>query len=263
MRIVVTGSTSKIGINLINKLLDHGHEVIPTGGSQSKKWKLGQLMPESLQGDVLIHIAHDRTLPFKENAKFAEMLCKSFRGKKIFLSSLSAHTKTESKYGKSKLELEKIFSNSSSLILKAGIVYGVTVGGIFEKLNYFIEKLPVYPLPYKGQSLLFTTHIDDLTLEIIRNLEFNNSKTIFAANSYPISLSELLFQLAKKNNKKFYFLPLPKFPIHQIVKLFANRLYNNPILDSFLSLSKSIPNSEIAALSPSILNFRTFDLNNL
>ena len=260
MRIVVTGSTSKIGINLIKKLIELGHDVIATGGSQSNVWKLGQKLPLRLQGDILIHLAHDRTLSLNENIKFTQLLCDNFQGKKIFLSSLSAHQFTESKYGKSKFEMEKIFLSSNSVILKAGIVYGLNVGGIFHKIDEFVKKLNFFPLPYRGNSILFTSYLDDLISEIICNIEFDKSKVIFAANYYPISLIEIISQLAKKRGKKFYFLPLPKFPFHQIVKFFSRMFSGISILDSFISLSKTIPLSELSKLDKPATQFRNFTL---
>ena len=135
MRIAITGSTSGIGMHLSKKLNETGHTTFPLGGSKSKLWQLGDKFPQELEADLLIHLAHDRTLSLDKNIAAAKSLCTSFGGNKLFLSSFSAHSKSRSIYGKSKYEIEKVFAETNGCSLRAGVVYGANIGGIFAQLT--------------------------------------------------------------------------------------------------------------------------------
>ena len=109
MKIAITGSTSTIGCKLVQELRLRGFDVIPFGGRSSEIWRIGSLFPGGVKADVLIHLAHDRKLTFKKNIEATKNLCGSFSGKIIFLSSLSAHSRAISNYGRSKYFMEGSF----------------------------------------------------------------------------------------------------------------------------------------------------------
>ena len=67
MNIIVTGSNSTIGINLISKLIRLGHEIIKLGDRSTDKWRLGDFIPSQKNTDVLIHLAHDRNFNLNQN----------------------------------------------------------------------------------------------------------------------------------------------------------------------------------------------------
>lgn len=109
MKIAITGSTSEIGKLLTERLNAIGHLAVALGGRDSTLWSLGERFPQDIDVDVLIHLAHDRSYSISDNISAAKELCASFKGKKIFLSSFSAHSNSQSRYGKSKYEIEKNF----------------------------------------------------------------------------------------------------------------------------------------------------------
>lgn len=260
MRVAVTGSTSVIGQRLLAKLIDMGHTPVPFGGSQSSIWRIGQECPSDLNLDALVHLAHDRSLTVHENIEAAAILCKSFQGPKIFLSSFSAHSKSKSKYGQSKYATETIFNNSNGASMRAGIVYGDKVEGIFTQIELLIRKLPLIPLPYRGSSILFTTHIEDLVTEIIANLEQCDGRTTFAAHPMPITLSNLSYQIQKMLGMNKPTVNVWRQPLDILLRLLVRLLPNFPMADSLLSLSREASYEEISKLRIAHSKFREFKI---
>ena len=258
MRVAVTGSTSVIGQRLIAKLSEAGHTPVPFGGSQSHVWRIGQKCPTALKFDALVHLAHDRSLSVKENIEATEVLCDSFIGRKIFLSSFSAHSNSVSKYGQSKYAMESIFNNSNGSSLRAGVVYGERVEGIFAQIEHLTSKLPLIPLPYRGSSLLFTTHIDDLITEIVSELDCGENLTTFAAHPMPISFNNLASQIQKELGINKKIINVWRQPLDILMKCLVRLVPNFPLADSLLSLSREASYEEISKLKIPHLNFREF-----
>jgi nucleoside-diphosphate-sugar epimerase len=261
MRIGVTGSTSVIGQRLLAKLTEIGHTPVPFGGSQSNIWQIGEKCPSDLDLDVLVHLAHDRSLTREDNIEATDILCKSFEGRKIFLSSFSAHSKSISRYGQSKFAMENIFNNSNGCSLRAGVVYGDKVEGIFAQIELLIRKLPLIPLPYRGSSLLFTTHIDDLISEILFLLNQREGVTTFAANPMPTSLHNLSFQIQTNLGVRRPTIRIPRQPFDVIMRALVRILPHFPMADSLLSLSREASYDEISKLRIPNSSFRDFKIN--
>ena len=261
MRVAVTGSTSLIGQRLIVKLSDEGHTPIPFGGSKSNIWQIGQECPSDLDFDGLVHLAHDRSLSVDENIRAATALCSSFDGPKIFLSSFSAHSKSISKYGKSKYAVETIFNKSNGSSLRAGVVFGDKVDGIFAQLEMLISTLPMLPLPYRGTSLLFTTHIDDLIAEIVSHLNQCEGSTTFAANPMPLSLANLCFEIQKSIGLRKRTVKVWRQPMDLFLRLLVRLFPEFPMADSLLSLSYEASYEELSKLQVPHSTFRSFEIN--
>ena len=262
MRVAVTGSTSVIGQRLLATLSEAGHSPVPFGGRQSNIWRIGQKCPSDLNLDALVHLAHDRSISVKENIESAKVLCDSFVGPKIFLSSFSAHSKSVSKYGQSKYAMESIFNLSNGSCLRAGVVYGEKVEGIFAQIELLIRRLPLIPLPYQGSPLLFTTHIEDLISEIIFNLDQSEGITTFAAHSMPMSLHNLNFQIQKMMGLKKPTINIWRQPLDVLLRSLVQVLPNFPMADSLLSLSCEASYEEVSKLKIPNSNFREFKLDN-
>ena len=256
MKVIVTGSNSVIGEHLCKKLSELGADVLMLGGRSSDLWKLGEILPSHIKADFLIHLAHDRVSSLSENLTNGYLLCNSFVGRKIFLSTLSAHSSAVSKYGRSKFSLEKVFLEAGGIVLRAGYVYGAEGLGISGKLNTLVRKLPIVPIPYMGESVFYESHLDDLVNEILSSMEQTESKIIFAANPTPIRLDTLLKYIAKNNNLKRLFIRFPTKPFEKSIELLSRIAPNIHILDSLLSLSVQTSESEMLTLAPPKVDFR-------
>jgi nucleoside-diphosphate-sugar epimerase len=260
MRVAVTGSTSIIGQRLVSKLSEAGHTPIPFGGRESNIWRIGQECPADMNLDALVHLAHNRSLSLKENIVGATVLCNSFVGPKIFLSSFSAHSRSISKYGQSKYAVESIFNKSNGSSLRAGVVYGDKVEGIFAQIEILIRNLPLVPLPYRGSSLLFTTHIDDLIVEIMQSLDQPSGATTFAAHPMPISFHNLALQIQKALQIKKPTIRISRQPLDVLLRTFVRFLPNFPMADSLLSLSREASYEELSKLKVAKSEFRQFKI---
>lgn len=257
MRIIITGSSSSIGTHLAKKLIHQGHEIICFNGTRDKNWRLGEPIPKVKEVDALIHLAHDRCNSIEMNVDAAKIICKSFTGLKIFLSSMSAHSESKSKYGKSKYLQECIFLNNNGRVVRAGIVYGKDIEGIYSSIASLVRKFKYLPLPYYGLPNLFMTHIDDLTDELIDTIQTTPSGPIFAANPLQLSLHRVfrIISLLEHSNSKLVL--LPRQPFEFIFIMISKLLPKIHFVDSILSISKSISPSEISYLEKPKRKFRS------
>ena len=263
MRIAVSGSTSSIGTHLVHGLIDAGHEVIPLGGQSSQLWKIGMKFPDFLEVDVLMHLAHDRSLTLRENVQAMEVLTSSFQGEIIFLSSMSAHSGARSVYGKSKYELERLFLKHGGKVLRAGLVYGSNIGGMYAILSKISKLSPVIPMPYSGTPKMYTTQIDDLCDELIDLISRPEKGIVFGAHSWPITLNNLLRSIRKQTSPQssLILIPIPRIVLEIIRRSLSPFKLRLSLIDSLASLSTQISSSEISSLVPPIKDFRIFKVN--
>jgi nucleoside-diphosphate-sugar epimerase len=261
MKIAITGSTSGIGVYLNNRLQEMGFSTILLGGKTSEVWKLGQIVPKSIEADVLIHLAHDRSQSQDENVSAIEKICKTFSGRKINISSLSAHSNAISNYGKSKFYGEKIFTNFNGISLRCGVIYGANYyGGIYSQIEMLIRRIPfAIPVPYNGLSSMFTTHIDDLVNEIVDSLYSKRSGVIFSASPYPVSLYGLINQVLMKSAHRRILVSIPREPLNSIGKILIRIKPRLKMIDSLMSLSSEISKEELSSLLIPNTMFRDFN----
>jgi nucleoside-diphosphate-sugar epimerase len=259
MKVIVTGSNSVIGEHLCKKMTESGANVLKLGGRNSDVWKLGEMLPSSLKADCLVHLAHDRTSSLAKNVENGYLLCNSFAGRKIFLSTLSAHSLAKSRYGISKFNLEKIFLEAGGVVLRAGYIYGAEGLGISGKLNTLVRKFPIIPIPYMGRPIFYETHIDDLINEIFLSVNENQSGVIFAANSLPIRFDQLLKNIASSNHVQRIFIRFPTAPLDKYIELLSKKFPNVSMIDSLLSLSVQTSQTEMSEMAQPKTIFRGSD----
>ena len=87
----------------------------------------------------------------------------------IFLSTMSAHEKAVSIYGRQKLSIEKIFSTPNDTILRCGLIIGR--GGIVQQMVDFLQQKRLVPLVDGGKQPLQVISVYDLTRGIEQVLE--------------------------------------------------------------------------------------------
>lgn len=261
MIVAITGASSSIGQYLSNYLIQSGHRVIAVGRKESFRWHLGEELPKDLEADVLIHLAHDRKLSLEDNIEAVRLVLDSFDGRFIFLSSLSAHSKSKSIYGQSKFASEVLFLENRGTVIRAGIVFGPTILGVHNLLQRFKMSTPILPIPYSGLSRLFVSHIDDLCKEIGKRLVLKDGGRVFAAHAWPYSIRHLMaiLQVDYKKYQKQMLFPIPRI-ISKLV-LFPLRSLTHKIsaIDSLVSLESEISNFEISQLAKPLTVFRPYE----
>ena len=148
----------------------------------------------------------------------------------IHLSALGIQDATNSNYAKSKLEGEKNILKNFPLatILRPSIVYSVD-DNFTTSFMTLLNRLPVFPLYYSGETKFTPIHCSDLT-DIIYHIISNNinSKIIECVGPEVITFKQVLKKLLILIDKKRILIPLP-LPLALIsAKIF--QLLPNPLL---------------------------------
>jgi len=158
-------------------------------------------------------------------------LCKEYKVKQfIHLSALGIDKATDSNYAKSKLEgeanIQKYFSLTT--ILRPSIVYSVD-DSFTTSFMTLLNRLPIFPLYYNGETKFMPIHCSDLT-NVIHHVISKNiySKIIECVGPETISLKDILNKLLKLINKKKFLFSLPLF----LAKISASffQLFPKPLI---------------------------------
>ncbi len=135
----------------------------------------------------------------------------------IHLSALGINEAVDSEYAKSKLEGEaEVLKNFPlAVILRPSIVYSVD-DNFTTNFMTLLNRLPIFPLYYKGNTKFAPIHCSDLT-DTIYHIISNNiySKIIECVGPEIITFKEILKKLLNLINKKRILLPFP-LPLAEI-----------------------------------------------
>jgi nucleoside-diphosphate-sugar epimerase len=231
--IAITGANGFIGSSLLKYFHECNFPVIALARripveqqfTEVRFFDLEQLPnPRLLTGvDILIHCAFIRT---DVNAR-AEQLnnegtklliaCARTNGVKkiIFFSSVSAHEKALSAYGKSKFFTETLFDMQKDVVLKCSLVIGD--GGLFKRmLNHILSKKLV-PLIDNGRQPLQIIAIDDVLKAVHTIISENISGNFILANKQLFTYRSFFQTIARIYNKQPFFIPVPMFFLQAIV----------------------------------------------
>tara|TARA_B100000963_G_scaffold250110_1_gene219079 strand:+ start:1 stop:987 length:987 start_codon:yes stop_codon:yes gene_type:complete len=158
-------------------------------------------------------------------------LCKEYNLKHyIHLSALGINEAKDSKYALSKLEGEsKVLRNFPlATILRPSIVYSVD-DNFTTSFMTLLNRLPVFPLYYKGETKFAPIHCSDLT-DTIQHVISNNiySKIIECVGPEIITFKEIIKKLLILIGKKRILLPFP-LPVAEMSARFFE-IMPNPLL---------------------------------
>ncbi|MDC0233498.1 complex I NDUFA9 subunit family protein [Candidatus Pelagibacter sp.] len=160
-------------------------------------------------------------------------LCKEYKLKHfIHLSALGINDAIDSIYAKSKLDGENNVLKNFPLatILRPSVVYSVD-DNFTTNFMTLLNRLPFFPLYYKGETKFAPIHCSDLT-DVIYHVISKNiySKIIECIGPEEITFKQLIQKLLKLINKKRILLATP-LPFAQFsAKLFE--IMPNPLLTS-------------------------------
>jgi nucleoside-diphosphate-sugar epimerase len=194
----------------------------PQPGACAVAFQLGaDVPPSTLAGvDALVHCAYDfKPLHWSEiRAVNVEGTRKLFQAaqaagvrKIIYISSLSAFPRCRSLYGRAKLEIEKIARDGQAEVLRPGLVFGNTPGGMFGKLVAQIRRSSVVPLVGGGTQIQYLVHQEDLCafVEKLAMQPQPSSRLFTVAHEQPWTFKALLLDIARALHKDVKFRPLP------------------------------------------------------
>ena len=141
-------------------------------------------------------------------------MCKKFKlSYFIHVSALGINSAIDSKYAQSKLagemNIQKVFPLTT--ILRPSIVYSVD-DNFTTNFMTLLNRLPLFPLYYGGNTKFMPIHCSDLTDIICFTINKNiNSSIIECVGPETLSFKEILKKLLKLINKKRLLVPLPLF----------------------------------------------------
>ncbi len=224
----ITGSNGYVGGCVKNYFAAHSWEILeltraPKIGTRGIPFQLGaEISPSALTDvDALVHCAYDfKPLRWDDiravNVEGSRKILEAGRAAKVpkilFISSISAFDGCRSLYGKAKLEIEKIALDSGALVIRPGLVYGDDSGGMFGKLNAQVRSTSVIPLISDGSQIQFLVHNEDLCAfaeKFASGKTELNPQILTVANVQPWPFKKLLLEIARGQNKKVRFIPLP------------------------------------------------------
>jgi hypothetical protein len=182
----------------------------------------------------------------------------------VFLSSMAAYDGCRSLYGRGKLAVEAEVLRLSGDVVRPGVINGGEPGGMFRSLTTLVARLPLIPLPGRGDQILYLTHIDDLSTLLGSLLSMQPSeggRLLISANRQGWEFRELLKRIAVDQSHRRRFLPLPYFLILTVLRSAEAMLGSRLTLrsESFVSLLNPDPAPDFRL--PSELwrsSFRTF-----
>ena len=242
----MSGHTSAIGNKFVEYAMAKGHEVELLGSNLHGGWRLGDRLPRGVASDGFVHFAHDRTRSLDDMRRDIDLIFKDFVGHSVLISTISAHEKSKSRYGKSKFIAEDLFIKQEGAVLKCGLI----IDDIENRFMTLLEKLslrfPVIFLPFSGKSNLYFTNSTSLLREIEFTLLSHRSGVIRTFDILPYSMERLVKSFVY--DKQRLFIPMPSL-ISRIGILFLGKLFpKSNLLDSLKSLVTEISLRELIEL---------------
>jgi nucleoside-diphosphate-sugar epimerase len=130
----------------------------------------------------------------------------------IYVSTTAAFPGARSKYGRAKLESERLALELGATVVRCGLVWGQDAGAMFGALRGAVARLPIVPLAAPADLEIALVCDDDLVVFIERLLDVwpEASERLFvAAASRSLTLAELLGSLSGDARAKRRFVPIP------------------------------------------------------
>ena len=257
---LIFGGTGQIGRNLIRKLATNNYKVtvitrnIHTKGNfiktqanagyidlvEANPFNENEIKPFFKKNDICINLIGILFEKGKRNSfnnihtNFPMMLARLAHQNKIqqlvHVSALGIEKALDSDYAISKLNGEKnvLKSFNKAIILRPSIVYSVD-DNFSTSFMTLLNRLPVFPLYYNGQTKFTPIHCSDLTDVIVNIIKKNiDSKIVECVGPEVLSFKEILVILLNSIGKKRFFLPFPLFAAKITAKIFE--LMPNPLL---------------------------------
>jgi nucleoside-diphosphate-sugar epimerase len=168
----------------------------------------------------------------------------------VFVSSMSAYYGTHQNYGLMKLAVERAVLEIGGVVVRPGLVYGGTPGGMTLTLSR-LARLPVIPV-FRGANL-FTAHVDDVvgavaTLAADREVA---SAVVGLANPVPVPFKEIMRALGDAVGSSAKTIDIPWRPLLLLLQTLEKVGVPLPVRsDSLLGLvrpASDVPGLDVAA----------------
>jgi nucleoside-diphosphate-sugar epimerase len=224
--IAITGATGFIGKHLCAYLRTKNYTVIelvrhPANDAQ-RFFDLAQPVDERVCDgvDVLVHCAFVKDdLHFNYEGTKALLRVARQGGVQqcIFFSSVSAHENAVSLYGKSKLQIEALFTGNDDVVLKCGLVMGD--GGLFGQLLNFALKKKMVPLVDGGRQPLQVIALEAVMESVLQAIEKKLHGSFVLVNEERLSYRQFFARIEKVFQTKFRYISIPVWMLKPAIGL--------------------------------------------
>jgi nucleoside-diphosphate-sugar epimerase len=226
--VAITGANGFLGSTLVDYFASKGWEVVGLIRNpdiqpkkhhvQYRKYDITKELPKQTLANVdyLVHTAyikHSRQQPdaMAINIAGAKNILAASRkagvAKNVFISSMSAHERAESIYGRQKLAIEKLFDSKKDISLRCGLIIGN--GGIVKQMVDFMRSKHAVPLIGGGKQPLQSVSVTDLCTVVERCFERKVSGTLTIANPEVFSYRQFYEAIARTFKIRVIFIPVP------------------------------------------------------
>jgi uncharacterized protein YbjT (DUF2867 family) len=263
MRILILGASGFIGSNLTRYATAQGHEVValcrsglvPGFNGTSLKWALGQDIPSDAlhRAACAIHLAYDfdgaagARLTLEATCAGVAQLRAAGIPRQIFFSSYSAGEHATSRYGRTKLAIERGLAGSpDSVIVRPGLVLGQ--GGIYGRIRRWAERWPVIPLPDGGHGQVPVITLERLCRETLAIAEAPQPAREVNLFEHELrSLRRLVLDAAAEAGRHPWLIPIPSALI--VVGLRAGEFLHLPLPVNADNLAGFLANQQAGHIS--------------
>jgi nucleoside-diphosphate-sugar epimerase len=224
----LTGANGFVGRELKSFLERAGWKVVPwvrraEAGSRTVDFRLGERVEaRHLAGmEALVHCAYDFSLVKWEDIARVnvggtrELLRAATEAgvqRVILISSLSAFEGCRALYGRAKLEMEALTNSAGGCVIRPGLVYGDSPGGVFGKLVGQVRASRFVPVLSGGKQTQYLLHAEDLAAVVQAGLDGKVERgagPISAAHEQAWEMPDILRQIASALGRKIHLLPVP------------------------------------------------------
>ncbi len=240
MKIILTGANSYFGKNLCNFFIKKNINIKKINRSQNFdiKKNIFKNLSKIENYDYFIYLAHDYSkYSIKNNINILKKILKLTKKKKIrkiiYISSMSAHKGNQSRYGKSKFEIEKFCFKKKILIIRPGYIFGGKKNNKYKRISKILSFFPVIPTYKNYNNFIYSVEIKELCNEIYKILKYKkiNYHSFNIFNKRKIYFDDFLRNINKKN--KIYL--NINFKLYLIFIKIINKIITNKFCDSLLS----------------------------
>ncbi|ASI36435.1 NAD-dependent epimerase [Exiguobacterium sp. N4-1P] len=279
-KILITGTRGYVGTNFKLWLKKWPEKYsVKSVSLKNDDWK----KMDFSEFDIVLHLAgivHSKKIRleqyYKVNSQLTEMVAQkaAHDGVKqfIFLSSMSVYgnkskiidTSTKlspsTDYGKSKKEAEdkllKLSNTHKNLvvtIIRPPMIYGKGSPGNYQRLSKLASFIKIFPYIKNERSMIY---IENLNIYIKNIIDYEKHGIHNPQNISYVSTVDLIKEIAKINENKVIFIPIPKIIAKLMLKSpTLNKLYsdlkysydfslNNNFKDDFIGFEESIKRTE-------------------
>jgi nucleoside-diphosphate-sugar epimerase len=223
----VTGANGFLGSRVCRYFEGKGWKVVRAGrrGADIPFSLEEGLDPETLRTQsisALIHCAYDfRPTTWGEiqriNVEGSSQVLTAARsagvGRIVLISTVAAFPGCKSLYGRAKLLTEEEFLKAGAFVVRPGLIYGETCGGIVGTIERLVTGLPVVPLVGMGSQQLCTCHEQDLCELLFRlctECLDAPGVPVVAASEETLRFREIVQRLARRKGRTTVLLiPVP------------------------------------------------------